>query len=92
MSHSKNINSIKELNHTNYMDKLNLEDWQILLETDEEFYRKGNFERVFPNRAKGDYYLNLMEFPRYNNILVQRWLQSPVNFLEKVFKKNEPKQ
>lgn len=41
---------------------MNLEDWQILLETDEEFYRKGNFERIYPVKNKGDYYINLMEF------------------------------
>ena len=30
------------------MQKLSSDDWEILYETTEENYRKGNFTRIFP--------------------------------------------
>ena len=67
---------------------LQTDDWEVLFETDEEYYRRGNFERIFPvpNAEKLDYYAKFFEFPRYNNYLVWSALKSKTNFLEKICK------
>ena len=39
-----------DLNSDNCIEKLSVEDFQILFEFEEEYYRRGNFERLFPNR------------------------------------------
>jgi hypothetical protein len=83
------MNTLHNLDHNNCLQKLNPEDWTVLFETDEEHYRRGHFERIFPTREKGDYYLQFFEYQRYNNLLVHKWLSSPVNFLEKILKKQK---
>ena len=45
----RNANLV-DLNADNCLDKLTAEDWNILFEFDEEYYRKGNFERIYPNK------------------------------------------
>ena len=42
---------IEDLNAENCIDKLSAEDWNILFEFDEEFHRRGDFERIFPNKS-----------------------------------------
>jgi hypothetical protein len=41
----------------------------MLFECEEEMYRRGGFERIFPPRdlSQIDYYAQFFEFPRYNN-------------------------
>ncbi|KRX02782.1 hypothetical protein PPERSA_02272 [Pseudocohnilembus persalinus] len=46
---SKNIQDLKDLNFQNCTQKLSLEDWAILVETDEENYRTGGFTRLYPS-------------------------------------------
>jgi tubulin polyglutamylase TTLL4 len=55
---SKNLNDVLDLTYDNCLEKLSCEDWTILFETDEEFYRRGHFERIFPipDAEKMDYY------------------------------------
>ena len=36
------------LDENNCLEKLNVDDWELLFETDEENYRRGDFERIFP--------------------------------------------
>lgn len=40
---SKNLNDVADLRADNCLDKLSPESWEMLFETDEEFYRKGNY-------------------------------------------------
>jgi hypothetical protein len=63
------------------------EDWKVLLETDEELSRRGHFERIFPLRKNVDYYEQFFEAPRYNNLLVWKWLKADDGFLRKRFKR-----
>lgn len=37
-----------DLTYENCAQKLSTDDWEILFETEEENYRKGGFERIFP--------------------------------------------
>jgi len=50
------ISNITDLNSDNCLTKLSVEDWNILFEFEEEFYRKGEFERIFPNRENVNKY------------------------------------
>ena len=84
---SKNIQDVMELNETNCLELLSPEDWNILFEFDEEYFRRGDFERIFPLKDNVDNYKKYFEFTRYNNALIWNWLKSKTNFLEMVYKK-----
>lgn len=59
-----------DLNSENCVEKLSAEDWNILFEFDEEFHRKGDFERIFPNKDNVEKYSKFFLTQRYNNLLV----------------------
>jgi len=83
----KSTIEISDLNEQNCLEKLSAEDWNILFETDEENYRRGNFERIFPLKENLDIYSKFFEYQRYYNIIVWQWLKSKTNFLEKISQK-----
>ena len=37
-----------DLDENNCLEKLTPDDWEVLFETEEENYRRGHFERIFP--------------------------------------------
>lgn len=80
----KNVNEVAELNENNCINLLSSDDWNVLFETDEEWYRKGDFERIFPLKDNVDAYSKYFEVQRYSNTIVWRWLKSSENFLEKI--------
>jgi len=41
---------IHNLNLDNCIGKLSAEDWNIIFEFDEEYHRRGDFVRIFPNK------------------------------------------
>jgi len=63
------------------------EDWKVLLETDEEESRRGHFQRIFPLRDNAQYYEHFFEAPRYNNLLVWKWLHSSESLLKRQFRR-----
>ena len=60
--YSKNIRDLDDLNENNCLEKLSWQDWKVLFETDEENYRKGNFERIYPVKEKMGYYSQFFQF------------------------------
>ncbi|XP_062972850.1 tubulin monoglutamylase TTLL4 isoform X2 [Elgaria multicarinata webbii] len=54
------------------LDVLTPDDVRVLVETEDEFARCGQFERVFPSRVSMRY-LRFFEQPRYFNILTAQW-------------------
>jgi hypothetical protein len=70
-------------------DELCDEDLLLLTEHEEELFRRGNFEIVYPLRANVDYYEKFFESHRYNNLLVWAWLRggAPLAPITKTFKK-----
>ena len=84
---AKNYYEILDLDETNCLEKLSADDWNILFDTDEEWYRKGTFERIFPLRENVDTYSKYFEYQRYNNLIVWQWLKAKTNFLEKISSK-----
>ncbi|XP_071417888.1 tubulin monoglutamylase TTLL4 isoform X1 [Pithys albifrons albifrons] len=58
--------------YSSVLDILTPEDVRILVETEDEYSRRGQFERVFPSHISMRY-LCFFEQPRYFNILVTQW-------------------
>ncbi|XP_039612398.1 tubulin polyglutamylase TTLL4 isoform X2 [Polypterus senegalus] len=56
------------------LDVLTPEDIRNLCETEDEYYRRGDFQRVFPSSCSARY-LRFFEQPRYLNILLNQWEQ-----------------
>ena len=64
------------------IDKLTPDDIRILVESEDEFNRRGNFIRVFPN-SNTQKYLKLFETKRYYNILLGEWIKKYKGYREK---------
>ncbi|XP_042698940.1 tubulin monoglutamylase TTLL4 isoform X3 [Chrysemys picta bellii] len=58
--------------YSSVLDILTPDDVRVLVETEDEFARRGHFERVFPTRISMRY-LRFFEQPRYFNILTAQW-------------------
>ncbi|NXW59095.1 TTLL4 polyglutamylase, partial [Eurystomus gularis] len=58
--------------YSSVLDILTPDDIRILVETEDEYSRRGQFERVFPTHVSMRY-LRFFEQPRYFNILVTQW-------------------
>ncbi|XP_058388995.1 tubulin monoglutamylase TTLL4 isoform X1 [Diceros bicornis minor] len=60
--------------YASVLDVLMPDDVQVLVEMEDEFSRRGQFERIFPSRISSRY-LRFFEQPRYFNILTTQWEQ-----------------
>uniref|UniRef100_A0ABM5F7Q0 Tubulin monoglutamylase TTLL4 isoform X1 n=1 Tax=Pogona vitticeps TaxID=103695 RepID=A0ABM5F7Q0_9SAUR len=60
--------------YSTILDILTPDDVRVLVETEDEFARRGQFERLFPSRISMRY-LRFFEQPRYFNILTAQWEQ-----------------
>lgn len=58
--------------YSSVLDFLTPDDVRILVETEDEYSRRGQFQRVFPTHISMRY-LHFFEQPRYFNILVTQW-------------------
>nr|XP_056707584.1 tubulin monoglutamylase TTLL4 [Euleptes europaea] len=58
--------------YSTILDVLTPDDVRVLIETEDEFSRRGQFERIFPSRVSMRY-LRFFEQLRYFNILVAQW-------------------
>ena len=57
-------------------NKLDDEDLQIILDFEEEQFRLGNFEKIFPCINNVDYFGSFIEYPRATNALLARYLHT----------------
>ncbi|KAF1333600.1 Tubulin-tyrosine ligase family, partial [Globisporangium splendens] len=55
--------------------ELNDDELQIVKEMEEEELRKGHFKRIFPTATSFEQYHELLETPRFRNVLCMLWLQ-----------------
>ncbi|XP_036885062.1 LOW QUALITY PROTEIN: tubulin polyglutamylase TTLL4 [Sturnira hondurensis] len=60
--------------YSSVLDVLTPDDVQVLVQMEDEFSRRGQFERIFPSRISSRY-LRFFEQPRYFNILTTQWEQ-----------------
>lgn len=60
--------------YASVLDVLTPDDVRVLVEMEDEFSRRGQFERIFPSRIASRY-LRFFDQPRYFNILTTQWEQ-----------------
>jgi len=53
------VTNLLDLTPENCVERLSVEDWNILFEFDEEYHRRGEFERIFPNKDNVEKYSKL---------------------------------
>ena len=56
------------------LDILTPDDIRVLVETVDEYHRRGNFQRIFPS-SQSHKYLAFCEQPRYYNLLLDVWVR-----------------
>ena len=49
----------------------------MLMDLEEEFSRRGNFQRVYPLASNVKFYEKFFEVKRYQNLLVSAYLTAP---------------
>lgn len=75
-------NEISDLSYENCLEKLSVEQWNVLFESEEEFERKGEFIRLFPDKKNLDYYCQFFQAPSQNNLIWWKYLKANQDFLE----------
>jgi tubulin polyglutamylase TTLL4 len=65
--------TLPECERRNILDKLTSEDVAVLAQTEDEFSRRGMFERVYPSH-QSTRYRHFFESEKYYNILLEQWL------------------
>lgn len=86
---SYNPSEIANINYQNCLQKLTIDQWNILFENEEEFARKGQFQRIFPDKENLDFYSQFFESPGINNLIWWKYLKSDKDFLELICKKEK---
>lgn len=78
------VRDLDNLSEENIFDKLSPDDWEVLFESDEELFRKGDYELIFPVRENIDQYKKFFEVERYNNLLLWGTKKMKNNPLKKI--------
>ena len=55
-------------------EELTRDEVEMIVELEEEFARRGNFQRVYPLVSNVSYYERFFEVKRYQNSLIQSYL------------------
>ena len=79
-----------DLSGSEFMSILGAEDILVLIESQEESTRRGNFYRVFPTCERVEKYKDIFEQFKVNNLLLWKFLklkdEKGVNVLDELFK------
>lgn len=81
------------LNETNFKQILKAEDYLILLESEEEFLRRGNYRRAFPTLETVRTLSECFDVEKPNNLLLWKYLElksKGVDILAEVFNTKSP--
>lgn len=82
-------NELSDLSYENCLEKLSVDQWNVLFESEEEFERKGQFIRLFPDKKNLDYYCQFFQAPSQNNLIWWKYLKSNQDFLELICKREK---
>jgi hypothetical protein len=66
---------MSSLTEDNFRSVLKAEDYMVLLESDDEFMRRGNFRRVFPTLPNVELLQPCFEVERAYNLLLWKYLE-----------------
>ena len=61
----------------------------MLAETEEEYYRRGHFDRIFPNPRTLNKYKKYFEAIRYSNAVTWKFLEEGSVLLDAYYTKDE---
>ena len=64
---------------------MSYEDAVMIADTEDENYRRGYFERIFPEVSTLDYYEQFFDLVKYNNALLWHWMRTGNKSLEPHF-------
>ena len=78
------VRDLDNLSEENIFDKLSPDDWEVLFESDEELFRKGDYELIFPLKENIEQYKKFFEVERYNNLLLWGFKKMKNNPLLKI--------
>eukprot|EP00928_Gymnodinium_smaydae_P038235 TRINITY_DN26413_c0_g1_i1.p1 TRINITY_DN26413_c0_g1~~TRINITY_DN26413_c0_g1_i1.p1 ORF type:complete len:874 (-),score=159.48 TRINITY_DN26413_c0_g1_i1:61-2682(-) len=67
--------TVKSLNNVSSLTDLGEAEWRLILETHDEYLRRGDFERIYPTPAGVDTYSQFFPAPRYANHVLALWLR-----------------
>ncbi len=73
--------NIPDLLSADSFQDLSEDDVETLIQSEEEYYRRGHFEKIYPLANNIDKYAKYYEALRYNNLLLWRWLKSKSSYL-----------
>lgn len=51
-------------------------EWRMILDTHDEYMRRGSLERIYPEREALEHYSQFFPSPRYSNLVLARWLEA----------------
>ena len=66
---------------------LSQQELNILVSYEEEFYRKGEFDRIFPNKENIEKYRSFFHGQRSGNLILWKYLESDKTYLKRCYKK-----
>ena len=84
-----NYAAVKEKGELDGTEKLTKDELEMLMDLDEEFMRRGHFNRIFPSASLAFHYDNYFEFKRYQNVLVGAYLNTEPRIKEKLLAKHK---
>lgn len=58
-------------------EHLTKDELEMLMDLEEEFTRRGNFQRVYPLASNVKFYEKFFEVKRYQNLLIGAYLTAP---------------
>lgn len=75
--HSSSVTRTHTINTvgTAALKELGEAEWQLILDTHDEFMRRGHFERIYPTRDRVERLAPFFATPRYSNLLLARWIE-----------------
>ena len=78
--------TIREKGRFDGTEKLTKDEQEMLMDLDEEYMRRGNFNRVFPLQSQSFHYEEFFETKRYQNCLTFAYLQTEPKIRDKLVK------
>jgi hypothetical protein len=81
--------AVKDKEQLDGTEKLTKDELEMLMDLDEEFMRRGHFNRIFPSASLAFHYENFFEYKRYQNVLVAAYLNTDSRIKEKLLAKHK---
>lgn len=68
--------TVQSISSASSLRQLGEGEWQTILDTQDEFMRRGNLELIYPTAEAVGRYAEFFSIPRYANLVLERWLRA----------------